>query len=104
MNTDKANRLHQPRVVVSPDCLEGPGKSLFREVCCGVGVGGCQGSRAQSDRQLHLVQVLLGLGWMRAGEKPEPRDPGIDFQRWLTLIRLEVPGCLLKMQPPVFLL
>jgi hypothetical protein len=36
-----------------------------------------------------------GSDWSR-------RIQGIYFLRWLTLIRLGVPGCLLKEQPPVF--
>lgn len=40
MNTDKANRLHQPHLVVPPDCLQGPGKFLFRAACWGSGQPG----------------------------------------------------------------
>lgn len=58
MNTDKANRLHPPRVVVSPDCLEGAGKSLFRAACWGSG--------------------QQGSGWQAAPRGPGAPVAGVD--------------------------
>lgn len=64
---------------------------------------GGQGGRLLSTGLFSAAQVLVCLEECGVGEvTSEPQDSRDLFQRWLTLIRLRIYGCLQKTQRQFF--
>lgn len=109
LNTDKANRLHHPPPHPTPTRAF----LFFYLISWKVVANASLGLFAGLEVECYYPSGCPFLPWcwcvwssMGEGGRwfLSCRIQGIYFLRWLTLIRLGVPGCLLQTQPPIFLL